>query len=297
MSGRLLLSSMKANHKAAVHGKSDVMYPMHNPHTELNRLIGAVAVSKRFRQTLLQNPKQVLEQGYLGYRFDLSPEEVDLVCNTSAEDIREFSLQLWEWMSRNSYGNEPSEKLPQTAESLEAVLTSIVVPTVPVSIEEKEKLDRSPFASQFTFLSLSRRVDMDSLILVVEDNREMAEGLRFALEGEGYEVALALDGDVAVEFLERKRPDLILADIKMPRMDGYALLRVVKQNVAWRDIPFVFVTAAADWREAVMAKSMGVDEYIVKPFELEDLVQVVGGLIKMAEQARIGVTDRKKRAE
>jgi len=116
---------------------------------------------------------------------------------------------------------------------------------------------------------------MGQLILIVDDNREMAEGLRFALETEGFEVALASDGELAVELLERRPPNLILADIKMPRMDGYALLRAVKHNAKWQAIPFVFVTAAADWREAVMAKSMGAEEYIVKPFELEDLIKVV----------------------
>ena len=129
---------------------------------------------------------------------------------------------------------------------------------------------------------------MEALILVVDDNREMAEGLQYGLEMEGYRVALASDGELAVEFLEREQPDLILADIKMPRMDGYALLHVVKQNAKWCNIPFVFVTATADWREAVIAKSIGADEYIVKPFDFEDLVKVVKRLTTAAERAEIG---------
>jgi DNA-binding response OmpR family regulator len=132
------------------------------------------------------------------------------------------------------------------------------------------------------------------LILIVDDNREMAQGLKYGLEMEGFQAVVALDGETAVEFLGREHPDLILADIKMPRMDGYALLRVVKQNAQWRDIPFVFVTAAADWREAVMAKSIGADEYIVKPFELEDLIKVVKQLTKMTEQAEIRAPGEEK---
>lgn len=132
---------------------------------------------------------------------------------------------------------------------------------------------------------------MDRLILIVDDNREMAEGLRHALELEGFQVTLASDGEGAVKFLEQGQPDLILADIKMPRMDGYVLLRIVKGNSQWRDIPFVFVTAAADWREAVMARSMGADEYVVKPFELEDLMTVVRqltGVVKIVEVGSVG---------
>ena len=135
---------------------------------------------------------------------------------------------------------------------------------------------------------------MEALVLVVDDNREMAEGLQFGLEIEGFRVALASDGELAVEFLEREQPDLILADIKMPRMDGYALLHVVKQNARWRNIPFVFVTATADWREAVIAKSIGADEYIVKPFELENLIKVVKRLTKVAERAEVSTAGEEK---
>jgi len=257
------------------------MYQKHNRHPELIRLIGAAAVSKRFRQMLLRNPEQILEHGYLGYRFDLTAEEAALVSRAATGTVQEFSLQLWEWMSRDAHGDgngsQRPEKLPQIAQPFEDVSAGTPVSTVPLSIKEEERPVRY------------RRKAMDALILVVDDNQVMAEGLQFALEAEGFRVALALDGGLAIEFLEHEeneRPDLILADIKMPRMDGYALLRAVKENPEWRDIPFVFVTAAADWREAVMAKSRGADEYVVKPFELEDLVKVVRQLMK--EVAKVG---------
>ena len=271
------------------------MYDKHNQHPELIRLIGAVAVSEQFRQMLLQNPRQVLEHGCLGYHFDLTTEEADVVSTATAGTIQEFSLQLWEWMSGNGHanGSRPPEESPHTAQSFEDILASSQVSAIPVSIEKK-KPDRCPFAVQPTFMSPSRSVDMDALILVVDDNREMAEGLQFGLEMEGFRVALAWNGELAIEFLEREQPDLILADIKMPRMDGYALLHVVKQNAEWCDIPFVFVTAAADWREAVMAKSIGADEYIVKPFELDDLIEVVKVLTKGAEKAELGAASEEE---
>jgi len=128
---------------------------------------------------------------------------------------------------------------------------------------------------------------MKPLILIVDDNQEMAQGLQFAFEMEGLQVAHVSDGEAAVRFMEQEQPDLILADIKMPHMDGYALLRIVKQKATWRDIPFVFVTAVADWREAVMARSMGADEYIVKPFELENLLNVVRRLTKAVEKIEV----------
>lgn len=109
----------------------------------------------------------------------------------------------------------------------------------------------------------------------MDDDGDLTKTLRLALEIKGFQVALASDGELAVEFLEQERPDLILTDIKMPRMDGLALLRVVKQPPEWRDIPFVFMTGTAGQQEAAMAESMGADEYIVKPFALKDLVKAI----------------------
>ena len=247
------------------------MYQKYSQHLELTRLIGAAAVSKQFRQTLLRNPEQILEGGYLGYHFSLTAEEAALVNRATTGGIQEFSLQLWEWMGRN----RPAAESPRTAEPFEDVFASTPVRTVPVSIKDEKEPARHLLFAKSTSTSWNGREAMEPLVLVVDDNREMAEGLRFALEIEGLRVALASDGELAVKLLEHECPDLILADVKMPRMDGYALLRVVKENAEWCNIPFVFVTAAADWRKAVMAKSMGAEEYIVKPFELEDLMEVV----------------------
>jgi len=274
-------------------GKGNAMYQKYSQYSELPRLIGAAAVSKRFRQTLLRNPEQILEGGYLGYHFGLTAEEAALVKRATVGDIQGFSLQVWEWMGRNGHGNESAMEPPQSAQPFEDVFAGIPVPTVPVSIKEEEKPARRLFTSKSTSTSWNGRMAMDPLILVVDDNREMAEGLRFALEMEGFRVALASDGERAVKLLEHEHPDLILADIKMPRMDGYALLRVVKENAEWRDIPFVFVTAAADWREAVRAKSMGAEEYIIKPFELEDLMEVVRQLTVEVERVEVRTTGEK----
>lgn len=278
------------------------MYQKCSQHPELIRLIGAAAVSKRFRQMLLRNPGHILEHGYLGYQFDLTTEEAEMVNTSTAEDIQKFSLRLWEWINGNGHGSNNDngngghrpEKLFRADQPFDDVLASTTVSGIPVRVKE-EKQVTCPFSSHSTFFSW-KGADMEPLILVVDDNREMAEGLRFALEMEGYRVALVSDGELAIEFLERERPDLILADVKMPRMDGYALLHVVKENAEWRDIPFVFVTAAADWRDAVMAKSMGAEEYIVKPFELEDLVEVVGRLTKAVEKVKVDAAGEEKRA-
>lgn len=266
------------------------MYQKYSQHPELTRLIGAAAVSKQFRQTLLRNPEQILEGGYLGYHFSLTAEEVTLVNRATTGGIQEFSLQLWEWMGRN----RPAAESPRTAEPFEDVFASTPVRTVPVSIKDEKEPARHLLFAKSTSTSWNGREAMEPLVLVVDDNREMAEGLRFALEIEGLRVALASDGELAVKLLEHECPDLILADVKMPRMDGYALLRVVKENAEWCNIPFVFVTAAADWRKAVMAKSMGAEEYIVKPFELEDLMEVVRRFTGEIERVEVRTMSEKE---
>jgi CheY-like chemotaxis protein len=259
------------------------MYQKYNQYPELNRLVGAAAVSKQFRRMLLRDPERVLERGYLDYRFDLSTEEAALVKGAAAVgDARGFSLRVWEWMDHS----HPGERLSQTGLPFEHAFAGTPASMVPVPVARVEEPVPEPEPSSWDW-----RTAMEPLILVVENNREMARGLRFALEMEGFQVALAFNGETAVKFLKQRRPDLILAGVKIPHLDGYALLRTVKKHIEWRTIPFVFVTAAADWRQAVTAKSMGADDYIVKPFELEDLMKVVKRLTKAAEKAETPPAD------
>jgi CheY-like chemotaxis protein len=237
------------------------MYQRANQHAELNRLISAMAISKPFRRAVLQAPERALERGYLGYRFNLTAEETEAVTSAAqARNARQFSLRLWAWMNRQTH--ESGCRLRGRSSQKEIAMDRL-----------------------FALRPTNRRADMKPLILVVDDNKEMVEGLRYALELERFRVAHAFNGEGALRFLEQTRPDLILSDIKMPRMDGFALLRLVKEKAAWADVPFIFVTAAADWREAVLAKSLGADEYVVKPFELEDLIAVVHRLVDARDPA------------
>ena len=133
---------------------------------------------------------------------------------------------------------------------------------------------------------------MKPLILIVDDNEEMARGLGFAFEMEGYRVTLSPDAETAVRLMVMEQPDLILSGVRLPRADGFAFLDVVRQSSEGRDVPFVFVTAEADWRLAVKAKSKGADEYVVKPFRLEDLIEIVGQLAGLAGRAEVGAADK-----
>jgi two-component system sensor histidine kinase/response regulator len=117
-------------------------------------------------------------------------------------------------------------------------------------------------------------------ILVVEDHEPLLAAIRHVLELENYTVLTATDGVEALQVMERARPDLIVADIMMPRMDGYELYDAVRARPEWVPIPFIFLTARAEREDRLKGKSLGVEDYIVKPFDPQELV--------IAVQARLG---------
>jgi signal transduction histidine kinase len=113
------------------------------------------------------------------------------------------------------------------------------------------------------------------LILVVEDNALLLEGIRDLLEVSGYRVLMAGDAVQALALLEHNHPDLIVSDIMMPGMDGYELYEQVRLRPDLLDTPFVFVTARGEKADIRRGKELGADDYITKPFEEEDLLVVV----------------------
>ncbi len=113
-------------------------------------------------------------------------------------------------------------------------------------------------------------------ILLAEDDRSVAEGFRLILEQSNYEVVgLAHDGLEAVEKATALRPDLILMDIKMPRMDGLEAAKAINSNPSQSFIPIILVTAYADKKLISRAKSRGVLAYLVKPVHVDDLVPAI----------------------
>ncbi len=123
-------------------------------------------------------------------------------------------------------------------------------------------------------------------ILVVEDHDLLLLAIRDILEAEGYEVVTAIDGIDALDKMHASRPDLIIADISMPRMDGYRFFEEVHATPEWVPIPFVFLTARAEREDRLRGKAMGAEDYIVKPFDPQELVVVVNSRIGRAQAIR-----------
>lgn len=106
-------------------------------------------------------------------------------------------------------------------------------------------------------------------VLVVDDEPQIRRALRTALSGHGYEVELAEDGSTALDALARRLPDIVLLDLAMPRVDG---LEVVRQTREWSQVPIIVLSARGDERDKVAALDLGADDYLTKPFGMEELL-------------------------
>ncbi len=123
-------------------------------------------------------------------------------------------------------------------------------------------------------------------VLVVEDQDLLLMAIRDVLEMEGYRVITAGDGVEGLEVMHTLVPDLIVADISMPRMDGYRFFEAVHARPEWIPIPFIFLTARAEKEDRLKGKAMGAEDYLVKPFDPQELLVVVRSRIGRAEAIR-----------
>lgn len=117
-------------------------------------------------------------------------------------------------------------------------------------------------------------------ILVAEDNLANSELIRELLEIGGYEVVLAEDGGRAMEVLPETKPDILLLDIQMPVLDGYQVMRRLRNDPAWRDLPILALTAYAMRGDMEKALAAGFDGYITKPIDHKQLLQEIERLVR-----------------
>jgi DNA-binding response OmpR family regulator len=119
-----------------------------------------------------------------------------------------------------------------------------------------------------------------SRILVVEDNRDLAYGLRNNLEIEGYDVEVAPDGPSGLRAAEARPPDLVVLDLMLPGLDGFRVLRALRQGGA--ATPVLVLTAKGEEADKVRGLRLGADDYVTKPFGLLELLARVEALLRRA---------------
>jgi len=112
-------------------------------------------------------------------------------------------------------------------------------------------------------------------ILIIEDQPDMRENIATILEMEDFAVLEAIDGRAGIEMAREEKPDLILCDIMMPKMDGYDVLHALRQDKTIAGTPFIFLTAKGEKRDLRAGMNLGADDYLTKPVSAEDLLSAV----------------------
>ena len=127
---------------------------------------------------------------------------------------------------------------------------------------------------------------MNELILVVEDNPQILKNIQMILEFNDYNVITSTNGTDAMDtlFSSERRPDLIISDIMMPKMDGYEFFKTISKNPKWFNIPFIFLSAKATPEDIQLGKLLGIDDYITKPFREEELLSSIKGKLQRKKQ-------------
>jgi DNA-binding response OmpR family regulator len=120
-------------------------------------------------------------------------------------------------------------------------------------------------------------------VLVVEDEPDVAELIRYNLTRERYEVLLVANGADALKLARESRPDLILLDLMIPQLNGWEVCRRLKQDGATRAVPVIVVTARVDEGDKVLAFEMGADDYVTKPFSVRELVARVRAVVRRSK--------------
>ncbi len=117
-------------------------------------------------------------------------------------------------------------------------------------------------------------------ILLVEDEKVLMETVTLRLEATGYEVISAYDGFKGLEKAKKEKPDLIILDLMLPKMDGYKVCGLLKADTRYNKIPIIMFTARAQESDKKMGQDVGADAYITKPFEPQLLLEKIRELLK-----------------
>jgi len=126
---------------------------------------------------------------------------------------------------------------------------------------------------------MGERETKDLKVLLVEDFEDTRLFMRLALEDQGFIVFEAENGQTAVENANREKPDVILMDLTMPLMDGFAAAKLIRQNERLKDVPIIAITAHQETDFRSDAKASGFDAYVTKPIDVNWLKGLIAGLI------------------
>jgi phosphate regulon transcriptional regulator PhoB len=122
-------------------------------------------------------------------------------------------------------------------------------------------------------------------ILIIEDDRDIVELVRYNLANEGFQVSGANDGATGLSTLKKSPPDLLLLDLMLPKLSGLDICREVRKDESLNRLPILMLTARGDEADRVVGLEMGADDYVTKPFSPRELIARVKALLRRAEPA------------
>ncbi len=117
-------------------------------------------------------------------------------------------------------------------------------------------------------------------ILIVDDEQDIVESLKFVLESANFICYCAYNGEDGLRLAKELVPDLIILDVMMPKMNGYKICRLLKYDAKYKNIPILMVTARSQEEDKLIGEETGADEYITKPFDLDEVVRIAEKYLK-----------------
>jgi two-component system alkaline phosphatase synthesis response regulator PhoP len=125
------------------------------------------------------------------------------------------------------------------------------------------------------------------LIVIVEDDEEIADLIRYNLEREGFRVRIATTGEAALKLILEHPPNLILLDLNLPNMSGFELCRRLRNESTTARVPILMLTARASESDKVLGLELGADDYITKPFSMRELIARVNAALRRSKQTEV----------
>ena len=119
---------------------------------------------------------------------------------------------------------------------------------------------------------------MSARILLVEDNSDLAEGIEYNLRLDGYDVRIAENGRIAIDLAKEWKPDLVLLDLMLPVLDGYQVLRAVRQSD--KHVPVIILSARGEEADKIRGFKLDADQYVTKPFSIVELLERIAALLR-----------------
>ncbi len=141
---------------------------------------------------------------------------------------------------------------------------------------------RCGFASRSTRAAYDAGVAVTRTVLVVDDERTIADVVARYLERDGYRAVIARDGQEAIELAEREAPDAVILDVMLPRLDGLHVMALLRRK---RPVPIILLTAKGEESDRIAGLKLGADDYVVKPFSPGELVARVGAVLRRVAAA------------